>query len=99
MGQHNQEKQSVLVETITGIESIKVLGGGDLVKGRWKDAATKQSNRSRLSRSLAQIAVNSAQSAQQICLVAIVFYGVFLVSEGTVSMGGMVAAVFFLPEL
>ena len=93
LGQHNQEKQSVLVETITGIESIKVLGGGDLVKGRWKDAATKQSNRSRLSRSLAQIAVNSAQSAQQICLVAIVFYGVFLVSEGTVSMGGMVAAV------
>ena len=32
LGQHNQEKQSVLVETITGIESIKVLGGGDLVK-------------------------------------------------------------------
>ena len=93
LGQHNQEKQAVLVETITGIESIKVLGGGDLVKGRWKDAATKQSNRSRLSRALAQIAVNSAQSAQQICLVGIVFYGVFLVSEGTVSMGGMVAAV------
>ncbi len=93
LGQHNQEKQSVLVETISGIESIKVLGGGDLVKGRWKDAATKQSGRSRLSRALAQIAVNSAQSAQQICLVAIVFYGVFLVSEGTVSMGGMVAAV------
>ena len=93
LGQHNQEKQSVLVETITGIESIKVLGGGDLVKERWKEAATKQSNRSRLSRALAQIAVNSAQSAQQICLVGIVFYGVFLVSEGTVSMGGMVAAV------
>ena len=93
LGQHNQEKQAVLVETITGIESIKVLGGGDLVKGRWKDAATKQSNRSRLSRALAQIAVNSAQSAQQVCLVGIVFYGVFLVSEGTVSMGGMVAAV------
>ncbi len=93
LGQHNQEKQSVLVETITGIESIKVLGGGDLVKKRWNDAATKQSSRSRLSRALAQIAVNSAQSAQQICLVGIVFYGVFLVSEGTVSMGGMVAAV------
>ncbi len=93
LGEHNQEKQSVLVETITGIESIKVLGGGDLVKDRWKDAATKQSSRSRLSRALAQIAVNSAQSAQQICLVGIVFYGVFLVSEGTVSMGGMVAAV------
>ena len=93
LGQHNQEKQSVLVETITGIESIKVLGGGDLVKDRWKNAATKQSSRSRLSRALAQIAVNSAQSAQQICLVGIVFYGVFLVSEGTVSMGGMVAAV------
>ena len=93
LGNHNQEKQSILVETISGIESIKVLGGGDLVKGRWKDAATKQSSVSRVSRSLAQIAVNTAQTAQQICLVGIVFYGVFLVGDGTVTMGAMVAAV------
>ena len=92
-GTHNQEKQSILVETISGIESIKVLGGGDLVKNRWRDSATKQSSVSRISRSLAQIAVNTAQSSQQICLVGIVFYGVFLVSDGTVSMGAMVAAV------
>ena len=93
LGNHNQEKQSILVETISGIESIKVLGGGDLVKDRWKDAATKQSSVSRVSRSLAQIAVNTAQTAQQICLVGIVFYGVFLVGDGTVTMGAMVAAV------
>ncbi len=65
----------------------------DLVKDRWRDSATKQSSVSRISRSLAQIAVNTAQSSQQICLVGIVFYGVFLVSDGTVSMGAMVAAV------
>ena len=93
LGSHNQEKQSILVETISGIESIKVLGGGDLVKDRWKDAATKQSSVSRVSRSLAQIAVNTAQTAQQVCLVGIVFYGVFLVGDGTVTMGAMVAAV------
>ena len=93
LGEHNQEKQAILVETISGIESVKVLGGGDLVKERWQEAATQQSSKSRLSRALAQIAVNSAQSAQQICLVAIVFYGVFLVGEGVVSMGAMVAAV------
>ena len=93
LGSHNQEKQSILVETISGIESIKVLGGGDLVKDRWKDSATKQSSVSRVSRSLAQIAVNTAQTAQQICLVGIVFYGVFLVGDGTVTMGAMVAAV------
>ena len=93
LGSHNQEKQSILVETISGIESIKVLGGGDLVKERWKESATKQSSVSRVSRSLAQIAVNTAQTAQQICLVGIVFYGVFLVGDGTVTMGAMVAAV------
>ena len=93
IGGHNQEKQSILVETISGIESVKVLGGGNLVKERWKDAATQHSSSSRLSRSLGAIAVNAAQSAQQVCLVGIVFYGVFLVGEGTVSMGAMVAAV------
>jgi len=90
---HNQDKQSILVETISGIESVKVLGGGNLVKERWKEAATQQSASSRLSRALASIATNAAQSAQQICLVGIVFYGVFLVGDGTVSMGAMVAAV------
>tara|TARA_Y100000768_G_scaffold256080_2_gene194673 strand:- start:1562 stop:3262 length:1701 start_codon:yes stop_codon:yes gene_type:complete len=93
IGNHNQEKQSVLVETISGIESVKVLGGGDLVKKRWEGAATEHSASSRISRTLAAIAVNAAQSAQQICLVGIVFYGVFLVGDGTVSMGAMVAAV------
>jgi ATP-binding cassette subfamily C protein LapB len=93
IGNHNQEKQSVLVETIGAIESVKVLGGGKLVKDRWKQAATEHSTSSRISRSLASIAVNAAQSAQQICLVSIVFYGVFLVGDGTVSMGAMVAAV------
>ena len=93
IGNHSQEKQSVLVETISGIESVKVLGGGDLVKNRWEQAATEHSSSSRISRTLAAIATNAAQSAQQICLVGIVFYGVFLVSDGTVSMGAMVAAV------
>ena len=93
IGSHSQEKQSVLVETISGIESVKVLGGGNLVKERWQKAATDHSSSSRLSRTLASIAVNAAQSAQQICLVGIVFYGVFLVGEGIVSMGAMVAAV------
>ena len=93
IGNHNQEKQSVLVETIGAIESVKVLGGGKLVKDRWQKAATEHSTSSRISRSLASIAVNAAQSAQQICLVSIVFYGVFLVRDGTVSMGAMVAAV------
>jgi ATP-binding cassette subfamily C protein LapB len=93
IGGHNQEKQSILVETISGIESVKVLGGGKLVKERWKKAATEHSSSSRISRSLAAIATNAAQSAQQICLVGIVFYGVFLVGDGTVSMGAMVAAV------
>jgi len=93
IGSHSQEKQSVLVETIGAIESVKVLGGGNLVKERWEKAATEHSASSRLSRTLASIAVNAAQSAQQICLVGIVFYGVFLVGEGVVSMGAMVAAV------
>jgi ATP-binding cassette subfamily C protein LapB len=93
IGNQNQEKQSILVETISGIESVKVLGGGDLVKKRWESAATEHSSSSRISRTLGAIATNAAQSAQQICLVGIVFYGVFLVGDGTVSMGAMVAAV------
>jgi ATP-binding cassette subfamily C protein LapB len=42
---------------------------------------------------LSQFAINSASSIQQLAQVATIFYGVFLIQAGTVTMGALIAAV------
>ncbi len=42
---------------------------------------------------LSQFAINSAASIQQLAQIALIFFGVFLIQDGTVSMGALIAAV------
>ena len=42
---------------------------------------------------LSQFAINSAASVQQVAQIATIFFGVFLIQDGIVTMGSMIAAV------
>jgi len=42
---------------------------------------------------LSQFAINSAASVQQLAQIATIFYGVFLIQDGIITMGAMIAAV------
>jgi ATP-binding cassette subfamily C protein LapB len=42
---------------------------------------------------LSNFAINSAASVQQLAQIATIFYGVFLIQQGTITMGAMIAAV------
>lgn len=88
-----QSKQSVLVETVSGLETIKTAGAARLMRARWEDAVNRQSEQGVRSRALTQFAINATAFAQQSAQVLIVFYGVFLIQAGTVSMGALIAAV------
>lgn len=88
-----QTKQSVLVETVAGLETIKAAGAARRMRARWEDAITRQSEHSAKSRAIAQFALNATGFAQQAAQVMIVFYGVLLIAEGQVSMGALIAAV------
>lgn len=88
-----QTKQSVLVETISGLETIKVVGAARQMRARWQTAVTTQSEHGVKSRAISQFALNATAFTQQFAQVAIVFYGVFLILSGTISMGAMIASV------
>ena len=88
-----QNKQSVLVETITGLETIKTVGAARVMRRRWDRALANQSDHSMRSRAAAQLALNATAFAQQAAQVMIVFYGVFLIMAGSVSMGALIACV------
>lgn len=91
--EQGQSKQSIIMETLAGLESIKSAGAHQVLQSRWTDALASQSDLARRGRGIQQFAMNSTMSAQQLAQVAIVVYGVFLVGDGAVSMGAMIASV------
>lgn len=88
-----QSKQSVLVETLSGLEAIKAAGAARRMRTRWEEAVDQQSDYSTKSRSVTQFVINATGFIQQASQVLIVFYGVFLISAGTLSMGALIASV------
>ena len=91
--QTNMSKQSVLVETLNGLETVQATGCGQLMRQRFSEASNAQSEFSLKSRMYSQFAINSAASIQQLAQVATIFFGVFLIQDGTITMGAMIAAV------
>ena len=89
----NMSKQSVLVETLNGLETVQATGSGRLMRRRFEEASDAQSDLGLKNRMLSQFAINSAASVQQLAQIATIFYGVFLIQDGTVTMGAMIAAV------
>nr|WP_298937524.1 type I secretion system permease/ATPase [uncultured Ruegeria sp.] len=88
-----QSKQSVLVEAVSGLETIKTTSAGRQMRSRWQAAIERQSEHGARSRAVTQFALNFTGFTQQAAQVLIVFYGVFLISEGQASMGALVASV------
>lgn len=91
--QSNMSKQSVLVETLNGLETVQATGSGRLMRRRFEEASDAQSDLGLKSRMLSNFAINSAASIQQLAQIATIFYGVFLIQAGTITMGAMIAAV------
>ena len=91
--QTNMSKQSVLVETLNGLETVQATGSGRLMRRRFEEASDAQSDLGLKNRMLSNFAINSAASVQQLAQIATIFYGVFLIQDGTITMGAMIAAV------
>ena len=84
-------KQSVLVETIGALETIKATGAGDLMRRRWAFAMHDHSQSSLTQRLVATISVNVATSANTISYAGVVVVGVILMAEEKLTMGALIA--------
>tara|TARA_B110000438_G_scaffold302836_1_gene361905 strand:- start:1710 stop:3407 length:1698 start_codon:yes stop_codon:yes gene_type:complete len=88
-----KSKYSLIIESLSGLETIKTINSSDIFVSRYKETVEDGADSTRSSKVLSQLATNSASTAQLMSLVSIVFYGTFLIDEGVISMGAMVAAV------
>lgn len=86
-------KQAVLVETLNGLETVTATGSGKLMRKRYEEALNNQSDSGNKIRALSMFIVNFAASVQQYTQVAAIFFGVYLIVEGTISQGALIGAV------
>jgi ATP-binding cassette, subfamily C, bacterial LapB len=84
-------KQSVLVETVGGIETVKATGAGPLLAERWSRAVRQQSDSAMRQRLIGAIGTTFAGSAGTISYSGVVIVGVFLIAENMLTMGGLIA--------
>ena len=87
------QKHSLLIESITGLETIKSLNAeGNLLK-QWEGIVETTARSTEKMRFFSMNVINFTMIVQQCVSVAIVVYGVYLFDEGLVSMGAIIATV------
>ena len=84
-------KQSVLVEAIGGLETVKTSGAAPLLSKRWLKAVEQHSDSSLRQRLISAIGVTFATSAGTISYAGVVIIGVNLIAEQELTMGGLIA--------
>lgn len=86
-------KNALLFETFTGLETIKVQAAESYTQRNWEELSEKSSKTAMESKKIAVFAQNWATLVQQMVNVWIVVFGVYLIHDAQLSMGGLIACV------
>lgn len=89
---HSAQKQASLIEVLTGVETIKCLGAESVLQNRWERLSGTIASLGLRTRLLSTTAVNLTIFLQQFTTVAVVIFGVYLIGEGELSVGGLIAS-------
>ncbi|WP_281242295.1 type I secretion system permease/ATPase [Halopseudomonas yangmingensis] len=85
------ERQAMLIETLGGIDLIKVTGAESERQRLWETTIGALARLEMRARRLSTLAVNSTLFIQQLSGVAVIVGGVYLIMQGNLSMGGLIA--------
>ena len=89
--QLSNERQAMLVETLTGLDAIKINNAQSERQYQWEHLTGQLSKLELRVKSLSYVAVNFTTWLQQFSGVAIIVAGVYIIIGGNLSMGGLIA--------
>ena len=88
-----KSKQSVIIEMLAALETVKTVQGISMLRNKWMRSVQHQGKSSSSSKTVSQLASHIAQVGQQASQIGIVVFGVFLISDGLLTMGQLIACV------
>ncbi len=86
------QKYANLIESLSGLETVKLFGAQSQFQFRWEEAVAHMANWSIKSRRITDGIQNTAGFVQQSCNVGIIIFGMYLIADGQLTMGGLIAA-------
>lgn len=89
--QYSSEKQATLFESLATIETVKTSGAESILQSRWESIVKEASKNSMHLRFVANTSISITNLAQQIATIAIVIVGVYMISEGDLTTGALIA--------
>lgn len=90
--QMNVKRNVVLIETLSGLETVKSIGAEPVLQREWENAVAASSRVTAQTRNWSAFTGSATAFIQQLVSAGIICWGVFLVSEGSISLGALVAA-------
>ena len=85
-------RNATLIESLVGLETVKALGIEGHMQRKWEHSASYLSEVGSKLKLLSQSISNGSNAIQQITTVALILLGVYLVTNGDLTMGGLIAS-------
>lgn len=85
-------RNATLIESLVGLETVKAIGIEGAMQRKWEHTASFLTEVGSKLRLLSQSINNGSNAIQQITTVSLVLLGVYLVTSGDLTMGGLIAS-------
>ena len=86
------QRNGVLVETIGGLETVKALNAQGHAQRAWEDTTRFLAHLGTRIKLISSATVGFVQMLQQMVSVAVIIVGVYLLQDGALSLGGIIAS-------
>lgn len=86
-----QQKHAILVEAISGIETIKLTGAEGRMQRAWEIFVNKTAKSAMIATRWSQVALHFSGTAMQMVTVGVVVVGVYQIQAGEMTVGALVA--------
>lgn len=86
-----QNKSAYLVEMLSGLSTIKMLGGNGNKLYKWKQVTQGAARTSAYNAMVGTVVSSTSVLVTQVAQICLVFYGAYYIHEGSLTVGGLVA--------
>ena len=87
----SNRKNGLLIEAIDGVESIKSVSGEWKMLDRWRDLTATIARSEIKMRAVSSLSTNLTQTMQQISYAGMITVGAYLITQGDLTMGALIA--------
>lgn len=87
------QKNATLIESLSGLEAVKVNQAESAIQYKWEKAVSHIANCSIKTKLITSSATMFSAFVQQVANVCCIVFGVYLIAAGELSMGGLIATV------